>query len=136
MMTADLVISALEKAIKKRKIKAGAIIHSDRGSHYAAHAFRILLKKKAWRQSMSGKGNCYDNAQAESFFARFKSELVEDSVFESIEDARSEIFSYIGGYYNRVRLHSSLGYKSPIEFELELKTKNGGRIESSVSTFS
>ena len=85
---------------------------------------------------MSGTGNCYDNVQAESFFSRFKSELLEGGVFEDIEQARSEIFSYIEGFYNRVRLHSSLGYKSPLEFELELKSKNGGTIESSVSTFS
>ena len=75
---------------------------------------------------MSGKGNCYDNAQAESFFSRFKAELLEGGVFEDLEQARSEIFSYVDGHYNRVRLHSSLGYKSPIEFEMELQTKNGG----------
>ncbi len=75
---------------------------------------------------MSGKGNCYDNAQAESFFSRFKAELIEGGVFEDIEQSRSEIFSYIEGYYNRTRLHSSLGYKSPMEFEMELRTKNGG----------
>lgn len=125
-MTAELVISALEKALNKGKVKAGAIIHSDRGSQYAANAFRALLEKNALRQSMSGKGNCYDNAQAESFFSRFKAELIEDGVFEDLKQARSEIFSYIEGYYNRVRLHSSLGYKSPIEFEMELQTKNGG----------
>lgn len=73
---------------------------------------------------MSGRANCYDNAQAESFFARFKTELVEDGVFESVEQAISETFSYIEGYYNRVRLHSGLGYKSPMEFEKELKIKN------------
>lgn len=75
---------------------------------------------------MSGKGNCYDYAQAESFFSRFKAELIEGGVFEGLEQARSEIFSYIESYYNRVRLHSSLGYKSPLEFDHELKTKNGG----------
>ncbi len=82
---------------------------------------------------MSGKGNCYDNAQAESFFSRFKTELIEGGAFEDISQARLEIFSYLEGYYNRVRLHSSLGYKSPIEFELELKNKNGGKIESFLS---
>jgi putative transposase len=61
-----------------------------------------------------------------SFFSRFKAELIEDGVFDDIEQARSEIFSYIEGYYNRVRLHSSLGYKSPMEFEMELETNNGG----------
>ncbi len=82
---------------------------------------------------MSGKGNCYDNAQAESFFSRFKTELIEAGAFENIEQARSEIFSYIEGYYNRVRLHSSLGNKSPMEFEAELKIKSGGKIESFLS---
>jgi putative transposase len=125
-MTAVLVISALEKAIRKGSVKVGAIIHSDRGSQYASNGFRQLLRKEGFRQSMSGKGNCYDNAQAESFFSRFKAELIENGVFEDLEQARSEIFSYIEGYYNRTRLHSSLGYKSPMEFEQELQTKNGG----------
>jgi transposase InsO family protein len=125
-MTQELVISALQKAMRKGFIKAGAIVHSDRGSQYASNAFRRLLQENCLRQSMSGKGNCYDNAQAESFFSRFKAELLEGGVFEDIEQARSEIFSYIEGYYNRVRLHSSLGYKSPMEFELELQTKNEG----------
>ncbi len=135
-MTAELVISALQKAIGKGLVKAGAIIHSDRGSQYASNGFRRLLQQNCFRQSMSGKGNCYDKAQAESFFSRFKAELMGNGVFEDIEQARSEIFSYIEGYYNRVRLHSSLGYKSPLEFELELKTKNGGSKESFYSTFS
>jgi putative transposase len=132
-MTAELVISALAKAIRQGLVQAGAIIHSDRGSQYAANGFRELLRKESFRQSMSGKGNCYDNAQAESFFSRFKTELIEGGAFEDIEQARSEIFSYIEGYYNRVRLHSSLGYKSPLEFETELKIKNGGKIESFLS---
>lgn len=135
-MTAALVISALKKAISLGLVRAGAIIHSDQGSQYAAGEFRRLLQTNGFRQSMSGKGNCYENAQAESFFSRFKAELIESGVFESIEQARSEVFSYIEGYYNRVRLHSGLGYKSPMEFELELKTKNGGRKESFYSTFS
>jgi putative transposase len=133
-MTAELVISALEKAIRKGLVRAGAIIHSDRGSQYAANGFRELLRKSGFRQSMSGKGNCDDNAQAESFFSRFKAELIEGGAFESVEEARSEIFTYIEGYDNRVRLHSSLGYQSPIEFEQNLKIKNGGKIESFVST--
>jgi len=132
-MMAELVISALKKAIMKGKVKAGAIIHSDRGSQYASKEFRLLLQTNCFRQSMSGKGNCYDNAQAESFFSRFKTELLEGGVFEDVEQAKSEVFSYIEGYYNRVRLHSSLGYKSPIEFEAELKIKNNGGRESFVS---
>ena len=77
-MTAELMISALEKTIRKGKVKPEAIIHSDRGSQYVTNAFRALLAKNALRQSMSGKGNCYGNAQAESFFSRFKAELIEN----------------------------------------------------------
>jgi transposase InsO family protein len=135
-MTAELIISALQKAMRKGYIQAGAVVHSDQGSQYASTAFRSLLGQNAFRQSMSGKGNCYDNAQAESFFSRFKAELIEGGVFEDIEQARSEIFSYIEGYYNRIRLHSGLGYKSPLEFELELKSRNGGNKDSFHSTFS
>jgi transposase InsO family protein len=135
-MTAELVISALQKAINLGLVKAGAIVHSDRGSQYASTDFRQLIQINCFRQSMSGRGNCYDNAQAESFFSRFKAELIEGGVFEDLEQARTEIFSYIEGYYNRVRLHSSLGYKSPLEYELELKTKNGGKRDSFLSTFS
>ena len=102
-MTAGLVISALEKAIHKGKIQVGAIIHSDRGSQYGSKGFRLLLQQHGLRQSMSGIGNCYDNAQAESFFSRFKAELIENGVFEDFDQARSEIFSYIEGYYNRVK---------------------------------
>jgi len=83
---------------------------------------------------MSRKGNCYDNAQAESFFSRFKAELLENGIFASVEDARSEVFSYIEGYYNRIRLHSGLRYKSPLEFEKQIKLKNKiRRSESFVS---
>ena len=82
---------------------------------------------------MSRKGNCYDNAQAESFFSMFKAELVENGIFETVKDARSEVFGYIEGYYNRIRLHSGLGYKSPIQFENELEIKNTRSKESFVS---
>ena len=131
-MTAQLVIDVLLQARGRGLIGKGAIIHTDQGSQYAAVEYRRLLYVGGFRQSMSRKGNCYDNAQAESFFSRFKAELVENGIFESIEDAKSEVFSYIEGYYNRIRLHSSLGYKSPLEFEKELKIKNKGSTESFV----
>ncbi len=119
------------------KIKGGETVFCaeklDHLSQYAAVEYRRLLYIGSFRQSMSRKGNCYDNAQAESFFSRFKAELVENGVFESVEQARSEVFSYIEGYYNRIRLHSSLGYKSPLEFEKELKFKNIRSSESFVS---
>jgi transposase InsO family protein len=116
-MTEDLVIGALDKAFERGFITKDAIIHSDRGSQYASKAFRKLLSTRGLRQSMSGKGNCYDNAQAESFWARLKTELLEGGAFRSVEEARIEIFSYIDGYYNRIRRHSALGYLSPDEFE-------------------
>ncbi len=83
---------------------------------------------------MSRRANCWDNAQAESLFSRYKAELLEDGVFEDTLQARSETFSYIEGYYNRVRRHSSLGYKTPEEFEREhnikMKESNGERVVS------
>ena len=134
-MTAQLVIDVFNQARWHRAINPGAIIHTDQGSQYAAVEYRRLLYVNGYRQSMSRKGNCYDNAQAESFFARFKAELVEGGMFESVEQARSEVFTYIEGYYNRVRLHSGLGYQSPIEFEKQLVIKTKTRSsESSVST--
>lgn len=135
-MTAQLVIDAFNRARRCGLLKRNAIIHTDRGSQYASVEYRRLLYIHGFRQSMSAKGNCYDNAQAESFFSRFKTELIEDGRFESVEQARSEIFSYIEGYYNRIRRHSSLGYLSPLEFEKQLKIKNGGMKESFVSCFS
>ena len=134
-MTAELVVKALQVALRNGLIRPNAIIHTDRGSQYVADTYRELLQTRGFRQSISAKGNCYDNAQAESFFSRFKAELVENGVFEDVGQARSETFSYIEGYYNRIRLHSSLGYKSPTEFEKQLKIKNERSRESFVSTF-
>lgn len=136
-MTADLVVKALSIALSHGRIQKNAVIHTDRGSQYVSDAYRELLETHGLRQSMSGKGNCYDNAQAESFFSRFKAELVEDGIFESVEQAKSETFGYIEGYYNRIRLHSSLGYRSPIDFErlLKIKQKRRSVNESLVSCF-
>ena len=120
-MTDDLVIDALDKALMRGLVATDAIIHSDRGSQYSSGSFRKLLTKHGLRQSMSGRGNCYDNAQAESFWARLKTELLENGAFRNVEEARSETFSYIEGYYNRVRRHSSLGYLSPDEFERKIE---------------
>lgn len=135
-MTDQLVIRAFDTATRAGLIAPNAIIHTDRGSQYVSGDFRARLAAHKIRQSMSGRGNCYDNAQAESWFARFKTELVENGVFASVEDARSETFSYIEGYYNRKRLHSGLGMKTPLEFEAELKKKHRQRKASLESTFS
>lgn len=126
-MTDDLVIDALNKAIIRGLVGANPIIHSDRGSQYSSNDFRKLLKQHGYRQSMSGRGNCYDNAQAESFWARLKAELLEGGAFRSVDEARSEVFSYIEGYYNRIRRHSAIGYLSPIEFERILKDRSAGQ---------
>lgn len=122
-MTAALVVSALQMGLRRGLLGKEAIIHTDRGSQYVSNSYRELLGRHELRQSMSGKGNCYDNAQAESFFARFKTELVEGGGFEDVAQACSETFSYIEGYYNRLRRHSGIGYLSPLEFEKELARK-------------
>ena len=123
-MTDDIVIDALDKALRRGYVARDAIIHSDRGSQYSSNDFRKLLKQHDLRQSMSGKGNCYDNAQAESFWARLKTELLEGGAFRNVDEARSEVFSYIEGYYNHIRRHSAIGYLSPEEFERKLATMN------------
>lgn len=123
-MTAELVTDALRMALRRNFVKRNAIVHTDRGSQYASNGFRQMLERCRLRQSMSGKGNCYDNAQAESFFSRFKTEA-EMRIFASVEEARSEAFDYIDCYYNRVRRHSTLGTTIP-KFEQKLKQQNTG----------
>ena len=118
-MTAELVIEALKMALRRGFIKRNAIVHTDRGSQYASNEYRALLKRCGLRQSMSAKGNCYDNAQAESFFSRFKTEI-DVSLFNSVDEARAVAFDYIDCYYNRIRRHSSIGGKIP-EFEKQLR---------------
>ena len=125
-MTEALVIKSFEKAVAAGSVKAETIVHTDCGSQYASNNFRALLEATECRQSMSRRVNCYDNAQAESFFSRYKAELLEGGAFEDVSQARSETFSYIEGYYNRVRRHSALGYKSPDEFERGINLKKKG----------
>ena len=117
-MTSRLVIDALEHAIVDRKPVDGLIFHSDRGSQYVSIDFRKSLKKHSIIQSMSGKGNCYDNAVAESFFHTLKTELVYWERYKTRSDAKSDIFKYIEGFYNRRRRHSYLNYFSPSNFEM------------------
>src|SRR5262249_48903742 len=123
-----LVLVAMQKAIFRRRPPKGLIVHSDRGGQYVGEAFRQLLELQGYEQSMSRAGESYDNAYAESLFSRYKAELLEDGAFADVEQARSETFSYIEGYYNRVRLHSSLGYLSPEEFERAYYQRAEGRI--------
>ena len=101
----------------QRKPASGLLFHSDRGSQYASRAFRRRLWRYRMVQRMSRKGNCWDNAVAESFFATLKKELVRDHVFESRAAARSAVFEYIEVYYNRQRAHSLLNYATPTSFD-------------------
>jgi transposase InsO family protein len=116
-MTAELVIEALKKAIIREHLPAGLIVHSDRGGQYVDAELRNLLKRQGFEQSMTRADETYDNAHAESLFSRYKTELLEDGAFCDLEQARSETFAYIEGYYNRTRRHSALGYLSPENFE-------------------
>jgi putative transposase len=116
-MREELIIKALKKGIHTRCPPAQLLIHSDRGGQYEGKAFRKLLADRHFRQSMSGADNPYDNAFMESCFGRFKCELLEGGIFDDFEDAYTEIFEYLESYYNLKRLHSSLGYRTPAEFE-------------------
>ena len=107
-------------ALKRRQPRAQLILHSDRGRQFASAAYRQLLTQHGLLASMSRKGNCYDNAFIESFFSRLKYELVYHHRFANYAAARTAIFDYIETFYNRTRLHSSLAYRSPVSFELQL----------------
>ena len=106
-------------AYARRNPLEGLIFHSDRGSQYASEGFRRSLMQKGFIASMSGKGNCYDNAHAESFFHTIKVEEVYGNTYRSRQEAKLSIFEYIEVFYNRVRKHSQLGYMSPYYFELQ-----------------
>jgi transposase InsO family protein len=116
-MTKDLVISALQKAIKARGYPKGVIVHSDRGSQYASNAYKELLSSHGLLGSMSKKGDCYDNAVAESSFATLKKEYVYHVIFNTRLEAQLGIFDYIEAWYNKERIHSTLNGLSPNEFE-------------------
>ena len=116
-MREELVRVALQKALQTRNVKPGLIVHSDRGGQYAGGEFRKLLGRRRLQQSMSRADDPYDNAAVESFFSRLKAELLENGMFENLEDAQTEIFEYIEMYYNTHRKHSSLNYQSPAEYE-------------------
>jgi transposase InsO family protein len=117
----ELVVGAMKAAIDSRRPSAGTIFHSDRGSQYASNDFRDLLKTFGFVQSMSRKGNCWDNAVSESFFGSLKSDLG-DPVYESRAVARAQIFGYTEVCYNRERRHSTLGYLGPEDYGSQLPT--------------
>jgi len=120
-MPEDLVSEALRRALVVRRPPAGLVVHSDQGSQYTATRFKNLVAKHGAVQSMSRRGNCYDNAHAESFWSRFKAELLDGGSFPGLAEARLEISHHIA-YYNAERRHSSLGYQAPNHFETHLQT--------------
>lgn len=120
----ELVVDTLRKAANNCPMETELIFHSDRGSQYASFKFQKLLRSYGMRASMSGKGNCYDNAMVESFFHTLKTELVYWESYQTREEARLSIFDYIEVFYNRRRIHSALGYKTPLEFENQITYLN------------
>ncbi len=113
------LLQAFWMAVVRRGAPKGLIFHSDRGVQYASVAFRTVLRKKRIIQSMSRKGNSWDNACVESFSKSLKSELIGRVVYESRQAAVQAVFEYIEVFYNRIRLHSTLGYRNPVEYEEE-----------------
>jgi putative transposase len=121
-MEATLVEEAIKRAVRRENPENGIYFHSDRGVQYSSAQVRRTLRVIGARQSMSGKGNCYDNAFAESFFSTLKAECFPSKlVFTTKQEAKLAIFEYIEGYYNNHRLHSSLGYTTPEEFQERYK---------------
>jgi putative transposase len=119
-MTSRLVVDALEMALARRlkgSSSSGLVAHSDRGSQYASEHYQRRLREERITCSMSRRGNCWDNAAMESFFASLKKELVHDEDYATRDQAQASIFEYIEAFYNRVRRHSSLGYVAPEEYE-------------------
>jgi putative transposase len=121
-MRAELVNQALAMAICQRQPAAGLIMHTDRGSQYGADSYRQLLTQHGIQPSMSRKGNCWDNAVAESFFHTLKTELIYLEDFDTHEYAQTVVFEYIEVFYNRQRCHSANGYLAPLAYERALKT--------------
>lgn len=116
-MTQELVATALKQAVSRRHAQPGLIVHTDRGSQYASEGYQQLLKQYQITGSMSGKGNCYDNAMMESFFHSFKTEQIHFQQYQTRQQAEIDILLYVETFYNPKRLHSALGYLSPNQFE-------------------
>ena len=109
----DLALAALDMAIARQRPARGLVHHSDRGVQYAAHDYRRRLGEYGMLCSMSRKGDCWDNAPMESFYATLKGELVEQQDYLTRDEARADVFQYVEGWYNRCRLHSAIGYLTP-----------------------
>jgi putative transposase len=127
---AELVCTALENAALSRgQLRAGVVHHSDRGSTYASDCYQRLLARLKMHPSMSGKGNCYDNAAMESFFGRYKTSSVREHIFANEDEIRANVFEYIEVFYNRYRKHAALGYLSPMQAEEKILPPMGGKHE-------
>jgi len=123
-MEAELVVDALEMAVIRRRPAAELIHHSDQGAQYVALIFGRRLREAGIAQSMGSKGDCYDNAVCESFHATLEKELLRGRSFRTRQEARTAVFDYIETFYNRERLHSTLGYRSPDQFERDHKERS------------
>lgn len=119
-MEAELVVAALTQAIGRHRPATGLLLHSDRGVQYSSNAYREVVRQHGFRQSMSRKGNCWDNAPAESFFKTLKVECVYQHRYTTREQAKRSIFEYVEVFYNRQRRHSALNFQSPETFEAQI----------------
>jgi len=120
-MTSELVCNALLMALWRRGFPNDVIVHSDRGSQYCSDAYQLLIKQHQLKCSMSRKGNCWDNAVAESFFHTLKTELIYATDYQTKGETKQNVFEYLEVYYNRKRRHSSIDYQTPYEFENQLR---------------
>lgn len=125
-MQAELVVDALEMAVARRRPAPGLVHHSDQGSQYVALVFGQRCRASGIAQSMGSKGDCYDNAAIESYHATIEKDLLRRRSFRTRQEARTAVFDYIESFYNRERLHSTLGYRSPEEFESDHYERRGG----------
>jgi putative transposase len=124
-LKAELVVDALEMAVARRRPEPGLVHHSDQGSQYVALVFGQRLRTHEIAQSMGSKGDCFDNAAIESYHATLEKDLLRRRSFRTKQEARTALFDYIETFYNRERLHSTLGYRSPVEFERDHNERRG-----------
>jgi transposase InsO family protein len=122
LLDANLINKAYNQAVRHRSPQSGLILHSDRGAQYTSDAYQNLINKQGVILSMSARGNCYDNAAMESFFHTLKTEHVHFQKYETKKEASNSIFEYIEIFYNRQRMHSTLNYLSPVEFEQKFES--------------
>jgi putative transposase len=131
-MQADLVVDALAMALARRRPQPGLVHHSDQGAQYVSLVFGQRCREAGIAQSMGSKGDCYDNAVKESFFASLEKDLLRRRSFRTKQEARTEVFDYIEVFYNRERLHSTLGYRSPEEYERDYARRDWRQTQDTI----